>query len=150
MPFPSPFYRCIFPPNNMCRNHFYCSNLYNDVLYSNNFQTTPPPNNPDPNIIIDPPILQNPPACDVFNDNSAFNVINIRQPLNDLDPDPPIIIKQEPASPDISTLHISDPPSSSTSPNPPFIADFTPNKYPLFHISPLNDDLSPFPPSFEI
>ena len=131
----------------MCSNN--CSiNFCNNVLCINNFQMTPHTNNPDPNIIIDPPIVQNPPACEVSNNISVFNVCNIRQPLNDLDPDPPIIIKQEPASPDISTLHISDPPA--TSPNPPFIADFHPDKYPLFHISPLTDDLSPIPPSFEI
>ena len=116
----------------MYRNNFCSNNLCNDVLFSNNFQTTPPPNNPDPNIIIDPPILHNPPACAVFNDNnSAFNVINVRQPLNDLEPDPPII-KLEPLSPDFSSLQISDPSPSSTSLNLPFIADCHPDKYPYF------------------
>ena len=135
------------PPNSMCRNHFCSNNLYNDVLYSDNFQPTPSLINPDPNIVIDPPMLHDPPACAVFNDNNtAFNVINVHQPLNDLEPDPSII-KLEPISPDFSSLQISDPSPSSTSPNPPFIADYHPDKYPLFYISPLSNDPLPTPPS---
>ena len=137
-----------FQSPGMCSNN--CSlNFCKNAFCSNNFQKTPNINIPDPIVITDPTI-QNPPACAVPN-NDVLNICTFRQPLNDLDPDPSIpSIKQEPLSPDISTLHISDPLSPSTSPDPPFIADYTPDKYPLFHISPVNDDLSPIPPSFEI
>ena len=79
------------------------------------------------------------PACAIFNHNNPALNINTapRCTLNDLEPDP--VIKIEPLSPDLSSLQISDPSPSSTSPNPPYIADYHPDKYPLFYISPLSN-----------
>ena len=112
------------------------------------FQKSPKIITPDPAIITDPPI-QTPPACAVYSNDVLNNYRNV-QPLNDLDPHPSSpCIKEEPISPDISTLQISDPTPPSTPSDPPFIADYTPDKYPLFHISPL-DNVSPPIPSFEI
>ena len=74
MPHPSSFYRCV-PPNNMCRNPFYCNYLYNRVMCFDKFRPAPSQNNPDPNIVNDPPMLVDPAAFAVFNNNNpAFNI----------------------------------------------------------------------------
>ena len=61
-------------------------------MYFDKFRPTQSQNNSDPNIVNDPPMLVDPPACAVFNNNNpAFNITTApRCSLNDLEPDPPV------------------------------------------------------------
>ena len=134
-----------FNQPNMCSIDCISFNCNNSSCLNKIFNKSPKINDSDPPTIANTPI-QSPPACEVFND--CIVSIN-KQPLNDLEQPPsPPNIKIEPMSPDISTLQISDPSPSSPNLDPPFIADYTPEKYPLFHISPL--EVSPTIPSYEI